>query len=157
MTAERFRMAANIKTTHVAFKGQPEMILEIMAGRVQYGMPGLGPSLHLIKDGRLLALGVMAATNQRSPLLPDVPTVAEVLPGFERDASHGILVPAGTPRAIVNKISNDLARALNTTEVKQQMLAMTFVPAYAGPDEYAKIIKQQMAIFDKVARAAGLK
>ena len=119
MTAERFRMAANIKSTHVAFKGQPEMILEIMAGRVQYGMPGLGPSLHLIKDGRLLALGVMAATNQRSPLLPDVPTVAEVLPGFERDASHGILVPAGTPRAIVNKISNDLARALNTTEVKQ--------------------------------------
>ncbi len=88
---------------------------------------------------------------------PDVPTVAEVLPSFERDASHGLLAPAGTPRAIVNKISADLVRALAAPDVKQQMQAISFVPAYASPEEYAKIIKQQMAIFDKVARAAGLK
>lgn len=157
MTAERFRMAAGIKTVHVGFKGQPEMIIEIMSGRVHYGMPGLGPSLHLIKDGKLTALGVMSVTNQRAPVLPDVPAMIEVMPNFERDAAHGILVPAGTPRAIVNKIAKDLARALEAPDVKQQMNAISFVAGYAGPEEYAKIIRQQLAIFEKVARAAGLK
>ena len=102
-------------------------------------------------------LGVMSVTNQRAPVLPDVPAMIEVMPNFERDAAHGLLVPAGTPRAIVNKIAKDLARALEAPDVKQQMNAISFVAGYAGPEEYAKIIRQQLAIFEKVARAAGLK
>ena len=155
MSTERFNMAAGIKVTHVAFKGQPEMIIEIMAGRVQYGIPGLGPSLHLVKDGRLVPLAVV--TPKRSPLLPDIPTVTEILPGFERDAAHGLLVPAGTPRAIINKISQDVARALEHPEVKRQMEAINFVPAPTTPEEFDKIIRSQLVIFDRVARQAGLK
>ncbi len=155
MSTERFNMAAGIKVTHVAFKGQPEMIIEVMAGRVQYGMPGLGPSLHLIKDGRVVALAVV--TPKRSPLLPEIPTVSEILPSFERDAAHGLLVPAGTPRAIINKISQDVARALEHPEVKKQMEAINFVPAPTSPEEFDKIIRSQLVIFDRVARQAGLK
>jgi len=155
MTAERFRMSAGIKVTHVAFKGQPEMLIEILAGRVHYGFPGLGPALGMIRDGRLLALAVV--TPKRSPLLPDVPTVLEILPSFRRDASHALLAPAKTPRYIVNKISKDVARVLDMPDVKKQMEIIDFIPAPTTPEEYDKILRAQLILFDEVARAAGLK
>lgn len=154
-TAERFRMSAGIKTTHVAFKGQPEMLIEILAGRVHYGMPGLGPALGMIKDGRLLALAVV--TPKRSPLLPDVPALVEILPTFRRDASHALIVPAKTPRAIINKISKDVARVLDMPDVKHQMQVMDFIPGPTTPEEFDKILRAQLVLFDEVARAAGLK
>ena len=126
-----------------------------MAGRIHYGIPGLGPSLHLIKDGRMIPLAVV--TPKRSPLLPDIPTVVEILPSFERDAAHGLLVPAGTPRAIINKISRDVARVLDLPDVKKQMETINFIPAPTTPEEFDKIIHSQLVIFDRVARQAGLK
>ena len=155
MTAERFKMLAGIHTVHIGFKGQPEMLIEIMAGRVHYGFPSLGPALGLIKDGRIRALALV--TKNRSPLLPDVPTMAEVLPGFERDATHGLLAPAGTPRRILNQISKDLASALELPEVKKQMMAITFEPAPSSPEEYDRIIRDMIALFSKVVVAAGLR
>ena len=155
MSTERFRMAAGIKMTHVAFKGQPEMLIENLAGRVHIGMPGLGTSIGMIRDGRLLALAVV--TPKRSPLLPEVPTVLETLPSFRRDASHAIMAPAKTPRAIVNKVSRDVARVLDMPDVKKQMEAMDFIPAPTTPEEYDKILRNQLVLFDEVARAAGLK
>ncbi len=155
MNAERFRFAAGINTVHVGFKGQPEMLIEILAGRVHFGFPSLGPALPFIKDGRLLALAVI--TPQRSPLLPDVPTMAEVLPGYERDATHALLAPAKTPRHIVNQISKDVARILDSPEVKQQMQAISFVPAPTSPEEYDRILRGLIETFTKVARDAGLK
>lgn len=154
MSTERFNMSAGIKVTHVAFKGQPEMLIEIMAGRIQYGMPGLGPALHLIRDGRVIPLAVV--TPKRSPLLPEIPTVQEILPNFERDAAHGLLVPAGTPRPIINKISQDVARALDAPDVKKQMDAINFIAAPTSPEEFDKIIRSQLVIFERVARQAGL-
>ena len=155
MTAERFRMLAGIKTVHVGFKGQPEMLIEIMAGRIHYGFPGLGPALAMIKEGRLVVLAVV--TLKRSPLLPDVPTMVEVLPGFERDATHGILAPAGTPRRILNQISKDVASVLDLPEVKQQMLAISFEPAPTTPEEFDRIIRSMIGTFSKVVVAAGLR
>jgi tripartite-type tricarboxylate transporter receptor subunit TctC len=155
MTAERFKMVAGINTVHVGFKGQPEMLLEIMAGRIHYGFPGLGPALGMIKDGRLVALAVV--TKNRSPLLPDLPVLAEVLPGFERDASHGLLAPAGTPRPIRNQISKDVVRVLDLPEVKQQMVAIGFEPLPATPEEFDQIIRSMIGIFSKVVVAAKLR
>ena len=155
MSTVRFNMAAAIKTTHVAFKGQPEMLIEIIAGRVHYGLPGLGPAMGMIQDKRVIPLAVV--TPKRSPLLPDIPAVVEILPNFERDAAHGLLVPAGTPRAIVEKISKDVARVLDMPEVKKQMAIINFVPAPTSPEEYDAIIRNQLVIFDRVARQAGLK
>ena len=155
MSTVRFNMAAAVKTTHVAFKGQPEMLVEIIAGRVHYGMPGLGPAMGMIQDKRVVPLAVV--TPKRSPLLPDIPAVVEILPHFERDAAHGFLVPAKTPRAVIEKISKDVARVLDMPDVKKQMDVINFVPAPTTPDEYDKIIRNQLVIFDRVARQAGLK
>ncbi len=154
-TAERFRLSAGIKATHVAFKGQPEMLIEILAGRVHYGVPGLGPSLGMIRDGRLLALAMVMP--KRSPLLPEVPAMIEILPNFRRDAAHALMVPAKTPRPIINKISKDLARVLASPEAKKQMEAIDFIPAPSTPEEFDKILRGMLVTFDEVARAAGLK
>ncbi len=154
-TTERFRMAAGIKVTHVAFKGQPEMLIEMLAGRIHFGIPGLGPALGMIKDGRLIAVAVV--TPKRSPLLPDIPTVQELLPKFRRDASHALMAPAGTPRPILEKVSKDVARVLAMPDVKKQMEAIDFIPDPTTPQEFDKTLRAMLVTFDEVARAAGLK
>lgn len=155
MTNVRFNMAAGIKPQHVAFKGQPELVVEILTNRVQFGIPGLGAALPHIREGRLVPIAVV--TPKRAPQLPDVPSVFEVLPNFEREATHGIVAPAGTPRAIVDKISRDIARVLEMPDVRKQFEAISFVPAHMGPDEYGKLIRGMLVSFDRVAREAGLK
>jgi tripartite-type tricarboxylate transporter receptor subunit TctC len=154
MSTERFNMDFGIKAVHVGFKGQPELILEIVAGRIHYGLPGLGSAMPFIKDGRMLALAVN--TPKRSPVLPDVPALVEILPSFERDAAHALLAPARTPRAIVHQISKDVARALEHPDVKERMQAISFDIAPTTPEEYDRIIRRQIEVFTKVAIAAGL-
>jgi tripartite-type tricarboxylate transporter receptor subunit TctC len=154
LTTERFNLVAGIKVVHVAFKGQPEMIVEIVSGRVHYGMPGLGPAMPFLKDGRLLLLAVN--TPQRSPLFPDVPALVEVLPGFERYASHALMAPGRTPRPILNQISKDVARVLELPDVKQRMDNIGFTPAPTTPDEYDKIVRSQIRMFTEISKAVGL-
>jgi tripartite-type tricarboxylate transporter receptor subunit TctC len=154
MSTERFNMVAAIRPVHVGFKGQPEMIIEIVTGRVHFGFPGLGSVMPFIKDGRLLALAVN--TPKRSPQLPDVPALVEIIPTFERDAAHGLVAPARTPTAIVQKISKDVARVIEMPDVKERMYSISFDPAPTTPEEYDRIIRNQVEIFTKVAKSAGL-
>ena len=83
--------------------------------------------------------------------------MVEILPSFRRDASHALMAPAKTPRAIVNKISRDVARVLDMPDVKKQMEAIDFIPAPTTPEELDKIMRAMLVTFDEVARAAGLK
>ena len=112
-------------------------------------------SLGLFRDGRLLPLAVLAP--RRSPVLPEVPTLNEILPAFRRDASHMILAPAKSPRNVVAKISRDIARALEMPEVRKQLEAIDFIPTPTTPEEADKLLRAQLVMFDEVARAAGLK
>jgi tripartite-type tricarboxylate transporter receptor subunit TctC len=153
-STERFNMIAGIKAVHVAFKGQPEMLVELVTGRVHYGFPSLGPAMHFVKDGRLLALAVN--TPKRSPQLPDVPSMFEVLPGYERDASHGLMAPARTPTPIVRQIAKDVARVLDSPDVKERFHAISFDPAPTTPDDYDQMIRKQFETFGQVAKAVGL-
>ncbi|MBM3344381.1 MAG: tripartite tricarboxylate transporter substrate binding protein [Betaproteobacteria bacterium] len=155
MANVRFNMSANIKPQHVAFKGQGELLVEIVTGRVHFGIPGLGPAMGMIKEGKLVPLAVV--TPNRSPQLPDVPTVNEILPHFERDATHGLVAPAGIPRAVAEKISRDLARVLELSDVRKTFDAISFTPAHIPPDEYHKMIVRLQANYERVAREAGLK
>jgi tripartite-type tricarboxylate transporter receptor subunit TctC len=155
MTTTRFNMAAGIKPQHVAFKGQPELLVEIVTGRVHFGIPGLGPALPMIMDGKLVPLAVV--TPKRAPQLPDVPAVIEILPNFERDATHGLMAPAGTPKAVVEKISRDVARVLEMPDVRAAFERINFFPAHIPPDEYQQTIRGLVANFERVAREAGLK
>ena len=117
INGERFRLAARIKPVHVAFKGSSDAALEVVAGRVHYVITGLITVMQYVQDGRLVPLGVFAPA--RSPLLPDVPTLAEVLPGYKRDGSHVMLAPAGTPRPILNQLSQEVRRIFELPDVKQ--------------------------------------
>ncbi|MES2562186.1 MAG: tripartite tricarboxylate transporter substrate-binding protein [Pseudomonadota bacterium] len=154
MSTERFNLAAGIKAVHVGFKGQPEMIIEIVTARVHYGWPGLGSVMPFIKDGRMLALAVN--TPKRSPVLPDVPALVEILPNFERDAAHALMAPAKTPTAIVRQVSKDVARVAEMPDVKERMSAISFDLATTTPEEYDKSVRKQIEIFTQVAKAAGL-
>lgn len=118
LAVESFRVAAGIKVTHVAFKGQPEIMVEMLAGHVHFAVISLGVGLAPMRDGRLLALAMV--TPKRSSALPDVPTVAEILPGFRHEAAHMILTPAKTPRHVVAKMSRDIALVLDNPEVKNK-------------------------------------
>jgi tripartite-type tricarboxylate transporter receptor subunit TctC len=155
LNAERFNYAAGIKAVHVGFKGTPDALLEVLAGRIHYCIVGVGSALPFIRDGRLLALAV--STPQRSPLLPDVPPLPEVLPGFGRDGSHALFAPAGTPRPILNQISQEVARILDLPEVKERLHAMAFNLAPTTPQEHDRILREQIATFSEVARRVGLK
>jgi len=109
-----------------------------------------------IKDGKLLALAV--TTPQCSPLLPDVPALAEMLPELKRpESSNGLLAPAGTPRPILHQISKEVARILDLPDIKERLHAVGFDPAPSTPEEYGKILRAQIETLSKLVRDTGLR
>lgn len=154
MNGERFRLAAGIKVVHVGFKGASDATVEVLADRVHYCIVGLAGAMPFIKDGRLLALAV--GTPQRSPLLPDVPTIADTLPGYERDGSHSLLAPAGTPRPVLKQISKEVKRIFELPDIKERLANFDFVAAPSTPEEHDKIVRADIETFSKVVRLAGM-
>ncbi len=155
MNGERFRLAAGIKVVHVGFKGASDAIVEVLAERVHYCIVGLAGALPFIKDKRLLALAV--GIPQRSPLLPEVPTIAETLPGYARDGSHALLAPAGTPRPLLIQISKELRRVLELPDIRERLQNFDFVSAPTTPEEHDQILRADIATFSGVVRLAGLR
>ena len=155
MNGERFRLAADIKVVPVGFKGAADATLEVIAGRVQFAIVGLASSLPHIQDRRLVALAV--GIPQRSPLLPDVPTIAETLPGYARDGSHSLLAPKGTPLAIRQQLAKEVARILEIPEVKERLKNIDFTPQPSTPEEHERIVRADIETFSGVIRAAGLR
>ena len=153
--AERFRAAAGIRAQHVGFKGQSEFLIEIMADRIHFGAPGLTTALPMIKDGKLTPL--LVATPQRSPALPDVPSAGEALPAWSRDGSQAWFAPAGTPRAIRQQISRELARQLARPEVKERLNNLAFQIAHTTPEEHEKNLRADLETFSRIVRETGMK
>lgn len=154
LSGEQFRFAADINVVHVPYKGTQEALIDTMAGRVQYVISPIGPALSFIKDGRLLALAVTAA--RRSPMLPDVPTVAEAaLPGFEFDSWSGLWAPARTPIAVLDQLSNEVARILALPDVRERMQSEGSVPKSSTPEDFAKFTRAEIEKLGKVVKASG--
>ena len=155
MNGERFRLAADIKVKHVGFKGASDAVIEVVAGRVHYAIVGLAGSLPFIQDGKLVALAV--GTPQRSPILPDVPTIADTIPGYARDGSHSLLAPAGTPRPILARISQDVRRAFELPDIKERLKNFDYMLALSTPEEHDRILRADIETFSGVVRLAGLR
>ena len=134
----------------MGFKGAPDAMLEVIAGRVHFTIVGLASALPFIKDGKLVALAV--GMPQRSPLLPDVPTIAETLPGYARDGSHSLLAPAGTPRPVL-KDQQGSRTHLELPDVKDRLKNIDFVAAPSTPEEHDKILRADIETFKKIAFA----
>ena len=154
--AEMFNNMAGITVVHVPYKGIPDALAETMSGRVQYFMAPLTNALALIKEGKVLALGV--SSQKRSALLPDLPTIAEAgLPGYRGDLWYGLLAPAKTPRALITKLNREITRILDLPDVRQRWSALGGESIPMTPGQFDAFIAEQIATFTKLARAADIK
>ena len=154
--AERFRVSAGFAATHVPFRGGPEMLTEVMTGRVDFCLIGISSGLPFIKGGQLVALAVSSA--KRSPSLPETPTTLEA--GFkESDFNYwnGMLVPAKTPRGIVDRLYAEVNKALALPDVQSKLAVQGVEPAPLTPAEMDAMIKREIDLNLKIAKAAGLK
>ncbi len=153
---ELFNIVAGVKLVHVPYKGVNLAMNDVLSGRIQLVVIGVPIAAPHIKAGRLRALGIVAP--QRSPILPDVPTVAEAgLPNFEVTTWYGVLAPAGTPRPIINRLNAELVRAMHAPEMKERLASIGTDPKTSTPEEFADYIRQEIAKWGKVIREAGLK
>ncbi len=156
LSGELFSSMAGIKMIHVAYKGSSPGMLSVVAGETDLGFNNTLPALPQVKSGRLRALGV--TTPQRSALLPGVPTIAESgLPGFEVQQNYGVLAPAGTPREIVLRLNQEIAKAMRTEDAKSRLLADGSEVKVSTPEEFEKAIMAEIAKWSKVIKQAGIK
>ena len=153
--AEMLKHAAGIDAVHVPYKGIPESLTDTMGGRVQFFMSPLSGAIPLVKAGKLRPLGV--SCSKRVAAIPDVPALAETeLPGFRFDTWSGVLAPAKTPRAIVNRLHAEITRVLAMPDIQQKMTSLGVDPDPTTPAEFDKLIVEQVGLMAKLAKAAGI-
>jgi tripartite-type tricarboxylate transporter receptor subunit TctC len=154
--AERFRVSAGFKATHIPFRGGPEALTEVMTGRVDFMCIGITAGLPLVRDGKLLALAV--SSPKRTPTLPEVPTTLES--GFA-DSDYifwsGMLAPAKTPREIIERLYRETQKALALPAVQAKFAPQGIDPMPLSPAEFDALIRKEIDTNKKLALAAGLK
>ena len=155
MAGELFNLAAGVKITHVPYKGAGPGMTALLAGEVNMMFNGLSAALPQVKAGRLRAIAV--GGDKRSPLLPEIPTVAESGLQFNTSGWYGILGPAGLPRALVTKLRGDTLRALATPETRERLTALAVETIGSTPEAFADLLKQEYAQWGRVVKAAGIK
>jgi tripartite-type tricarboxylate transporter receptor subunit TctC len=156
LAIENLATLTGMKLNHVPYKGAALYTVDLLAGNIDFAQIQIFQAAPYVRDGRLRALGVTAV--KRSPLIPDVPTAQEQgLKGYSSYNWNGILAPAGTPRAIVDRLHGVLSKALSDPEMHKQMVAIGYEVAGDGPAEYAAFIKAETEHWGKIAKAAGIK
>ncbi|RYZ07329.1 MAG: tripartite tricarboxylate transporter substrate binding protein [Comamonadaceae bacterium] len=146
---------AGIKLVHVPYKGAAPALNDVLGGQVQLAMVGTPSALQYIKSGKLTAIGLTSA--KRTALAPDVPTLAETLPGYEVELVYAIVAPAGTPRPVVDRLNTEINKAMNETEMRERMLATGFEVRSSSPDELATYIRDEITKWAPIVKASGAK
>ena len=153
---ELLKSMAGIDMVHVPYKGATPAMADLIAGQVLLAFNGMASVLPQIASGKMKAIAIGSA--RRSPAAPDVPTVAEAgLPGFEYVAWNGNFAPAGTPAALVNRLSADIRKALAAPDVVQRLASLGSEPGGNTPAEFAAYVKADHARWARVVQAVGLK
>jgi tripartite-type tricarboxylate transporter receptor subunit TctC len=156
INGEMFKLAAGIDATHVPYKGAPEALNEAITGRVHFNFSPMLVALGQVKAGKAVALAV--STAARSPMLPNVPTIAEAgIPGFEYDQWYGLLVSGKTPRPLVNTLNKEVVHILALPDMKERFLTQGATPSPTTPEEFDRFIRSEVQRFAKVLIAAGAK
>jgi len=157
LTVELLKVMADIDIVHVPFRGDGPAIAAVLAGQVPMQFPTLPVALPYIKSGKLRAVAVSSAT--RSPLLPEVPTVAESggLPEFAVSIWVGIVAPPGTPKEIVDRLNAEIRKAVALPDIREHLAALGADPASDTPEQFSAYIAAETAQWLKVARAAKIK
>jgi tripartite-type tricarboxylate transporter receptor subunit TctC len=156
LVAERFRLAAGIEALHVPFKGSPEGLTEIMAGRIDFTFSPIGTAKPLIEAGKISALAV--STKGRTRALPDVPTTTEAgFPNSDFDFWIGLFMPAKTPRAIVERLGSETKKAVQTQAVQDRLATLGAEPMVMTPAEFDAYLHAQIALTGELTRRIGIK
>jgi tripartite-type tricarboxylate transporter receptor subunit TctC len=156
LSGELFKLSLGVDLVHVPFNGSAPAIQSTLGGHTPFAFAVLAPAVPHIKEGKLRGLAVLSA--QRSAALPDVPTISEAgFPGQEADTLIGVLVPAGTPKEIVDLLHREIVRSVALPDVRERLDAIGFVPVANTPDEFAAVIKAESERWAKVIRAANIK
>jgi len=155
LAAALFQQMSGTTMTHIPYKGDAPAIADLLAGQI-HAMLLSGPALvPQIKAGRLRALAV--TTEQRWPALPDLPAISEFVPGYYHNAWNGMWAPAGTPREIILRLNQALARILKLPDVQERLRADGREPAHTTPEEYGRVIARDIAKWTKVVKAGNIK
>jgi tripartite-type tricarboxylate transporter receptor subunit TctC len=153
--AELFKSMARVDMVHVPYKGSGLSFIDLLAGQVSLTCDSQLQSLPYIKAGRLRALAVLG--GKRSPLLPDVPTVSETVPGYELTNWFGMTVPAATPRDVINKVYADVSKVLQQADFREKIAGMGADVVGSTPDQFGAFMKSESAKWGKVIREANIK
>jgi tripartite-type tricarboxylate transporter receptor subunit TctC len=156
LAMEYFKQVAQIDLVHVPYKGTGPMLTDLLGGQTEATFTGVPPLLPHIKQGKLRALAIGSA--KRTDALPDVPTVAESgYAGFETSQWYGLLAPAKTPKAVVDKLSAEVAKALRQPDVVQRLAADSATPIGSTPEEFAAYIRKEQERWGRVVKTANIK
>lgn len=156
LNLEKFKLATGIQVTHVPYKGTPEVVSDLMSGRVNYYFAPISPVIPLVRDGKVRALGVTSA--KRAASLPNVPTIAEAgVPGFEFTLWFGLWGPAGISADLVDKINKDVNRALAAPDVTDRLAKLGNDPMHMSPAEFTQLVRKEIDEYARIIKAAGIK
>jgi len=156
LSVELFKKMAGVEMTGVPYKGAGEATAAVLGGQVQMLFTQVAPALPHVRTGKLRALATTSL--QRSPELPDVPTLSESgLAGFQVDAWNGILAPARTPQEIIAKLQGEIAKILHSPEFRARLASFGFEPVGNTPAQFAAMIESEMGKWEKLIKEAGIK
>jgi len=153
LAGEMLKQSAGIFAVHIPYNGGAPAQLGLLSGQVDFNIDNLATAAANIKSGRLRALAVTSA--QRSPVLPDVPPIAESLPGFAIDTWWGIVAPAGTPTDTVNRLNQIFTAALNSSEVRQRFAALMAEPTPTSAETFGRFMAQERQRYEPVVKSTG--
>ena len=151
LAAEMLNTTAGVRTTHVAYKGAAEALTEVLGGRLDYAPTSVSSATALLRAGQLRALAV--TTSTRNPDFPDVPTVAELLPGYQAITWWGVVGPAGMPPAVTARLNEAIAGAIRDPAVKARLAAVGIDAVTGTPDEFSAFIVSEMQKWAPIVKA----
>jgi tripartite-type tricarboxylate transporter receptor subunit TctC len=154
LSAALFSVLAGVKMVPVPYKNTGTAITDLVSGQVQLFFSASGPIMPHVKTGKLKALGITSA--KPSALLPDLPTIAASLPGYDMESVYCIFAPPQTPAAIVNRLNHEIVRILNQTDVKERFLAAGIEPRGSSPAELSALRKSDMTKMARLIKDAGI-
>ena len=153
---EYFSQLTGIRLTHVPFKGSFPMLIDIMGGHVMVAFDSIQATLPHIKAGKLKAMGI--AAEKRSPIAPDIPTIVEAGgPAMTLASWYGLLAPAGTPRDVLARLHAEVVKAIALPDLRERFVASGIEPVGSSPDQFAAAIREDLARWAKVVRAANIR
>ncbi len=154
LSGEMFKAMAGIDMMHIPYKGAAPAMNDLLGGQVSLMFDAIGVALPHLKAGKLKCLGLTSA--KRSPIVPEIPTIGETVPGYESASWFGMYAPAGIPKEILNRINTEVAKVLHSPDIQKRFAVYAAETGGNSPEEFAAFVKLEMAKWAKVVKDIGL-